>query len=275
MDPIGCGELAELVEGTLRFGAMPPLGGSWEPVGRVTTCCECVTPGDVYWAVETEEQGAHRLMEAFCRGARGAVSQLADAPAFDGSFLITVDDALETLCQFGRWRRTNYEGKLAVIGPALGARQVVGFFHADDNDPASVHRVGEIQGICSAAESLTTLAARDFSVFSLSPESLSDFDEISHLCCPHVICINSLPSGKPTRTEPANHHEQVLAGTEGVPDDVCLVYVDVKQQTVTLQRSSVVELLDNVDWKSVLPTLPSAQHAVALACWGVARALEY
>ena len=298
MEPIGCGELAELIEGTLRFAQMPPLGGAWEPIGRVTTCCESISEGDVYWAVETEHQGARRLREAFCRGARGAVCQSPEAPAFDGSFLVTVDDAIDTLCQFASWRRSHYEGKLAVVGPSLGAGDLSGVFQVlgcdngaqdrpgatDQSLPqATLESVGglnqqacQIHGICSAADSLTALSNRELSVFSLAPESLSEFDEISHLCCPHVICIYSLPLGNTSPTAPASDLEHVLANIEGFPDDLCLVHVDVDGQNVTLHREMPFEsAVESVDWKSVLPSLPVCKRPAALTCWGVAKALGY
>lgn len=45
-------DLVEITGGRLQLGAMPPLGGELEPLGRVVVDCQQVRPGDVYWSLD-------------------------------------------------------------------------------------------------------------------------------------------------------------------------------------------------------------------------------
>ena len=68
MNVFGCGELAEVIEGRLELGMLPPLGGRLEPIGHVTTNCEDVVPGSLYWAIASErsaENSQWQVQEAF------------------------------------------------------------------------------------------------------------------------------------------------------------------------------------------------------------------
>jgi UDP-N-acetylmuramyl pentapeptide synthase len=94
------GELAELVDGELTLGSLPPLAGAYEPVRRIVVESQQAKPGDVYWALAGRGyDGAPLAVDAYLRGALGVVVAGRHMEPFAGRFSIRVPDANAALLQ--------------------------------------------------------------------------------------------------------------------------------------------------------------------------------
>ena len=123
MNALSVKELATIVGGRLRLGKLPPLGGEYQPVGRVATNGRQVRTGEIYWGInEAGFQGADFAEMAFSLGASGVVVSGRRVEPWAGRFSIQVDDADAALRTFGRWVRQRFRGKLvAIVGSRGGA----------------------------------------------------------------------------------------------------------------------------------------------------------
>ncbi len=96
-------QLAEIVDGCLRLASMPPLGGGFEPVGRIVIDCNLVTTGDVYWALDGRGyRGATFTQQAFANGALGCVVAGPCIEPWAGKFCIQVADTNHAFCYLAR-----------------------------------------------------------------------------------------------------------------------------------------------------------------------------
>lgn len=87
-------QLAELVDGHLRLASMPPLGGGYEPTGRVVIDSNMVSPGDLYWALDGYgHNGSTYTQQAFANGAQGCVVASRGVEPWAGKFCIDVADS--------------------------------------------------------------------------------------------------------------------------------------------------------------------------------------
>ena len=264
MNDVGCGELADIVDGQLQLGVLPPLSGRLELVGDIVTDCEQAKPGCLYWGVHDGAEGQMRTQEAFFRGAAGVVVPEAAATfPWDGRFQIVVDCAREALCRLGRWRRSAFQGKLVIVGPGVPASEVMRGL-GGDSEPFVV------AGIVDAAQALVSVEEKDWAVLSLSAEAFWKIDEISALCCPHAVCIYTLPRGEQA-VEPAT----VAGLLTGFPDDGCFVMVDDHQHKVMVGDRELLatEVRQDVfHFANEQLAVSRPQLPLALACWGVAEA---
>ncbi len=108
---ISCGELAEVLQGTLQLADMPPLGGRCEPVRQMRIQSEAWNPGDVVWLpgddVDDADVVASQL--AFAGGALGVVSQRR-VTAWPGGFSIEVPCMREAGRRLRQWALEHYRG---------------------------------------------------------------------------------------------------------------------------------------------------------------------
>ncbi|MCA9177235.1 MAG: hypothetical protein KDB14_22255 [Planctomycetales bacterium] len=280
MTVLGCGELADIVAGRLRLGSMPPLGGRWEPVGALATACEEVRAGSLFWALESAGQGAHRLEEAFIRGATGAVLAGRPATPFDGAFLIEVDDATEALCRWARSRRTSYEGAVVLCDRQLPACAIQAMLN-DELPADSADQLAEIRIIEDAALSLVRKFPSQVAVLPAAVDGFRNFDEISDLCCPDLVCIYALSDDEEASgTTRAGRRDQATGSCE--PGDMSPLAAD--NLVLVNPRRKEVRLSNNRTWGArqigsesfeldgdVLP-IGEAQLPLGLACWGIAKA---
>ncbi len=99
-------ELGEIIHGQVRLGAMPPLAGMLEPIGRIVVDPHEIQPRDVLWTF-----AARRLPytwpadEAFARGAMGVVGSKRNIEPWAGGFVIHVDDPQAALHRLMRCLR--------------------------------------------------------------------------------------------------------------------------------------------------------------------------
>jgi len=101
-------QLGELADGRITLGAMPPLAGKLEPIGRIVFDPQLVGRRDIYWALSVGVfDGALFAGEAFSRGALGVVLAGRRIEPWAGSFCITVTDGLKSLHRLMRCLRTD------------------------------------------------------------------------------------------------------------------------------------------------------------------------
>jgi UDP-N-acetylmuramyl pentapeptide synthase len=97
------GDLAAIVGGELRFGSLPPLAGTAEPIRRIVLDHREVEPGDVFWAITAPRYvGARRAEAAFLRGALGVVVSGRHVEPWAGRFSLRVLDANAALLQLNQ-----------------------------------------------------------------------------------------------------------------------------------------------------------------------------
>lgn len=91
-------QLAEIVDGQVVLGLMPPLAGLFEPIGRmVVDCCE-LRPRDVFWGIASNAyDGTRNVDEAFSRGALGVVIAGRRMEPWAGRFCVQVADTTKAL----------------------------------------------------------------------------------------------------------------------------------------------------------------------------------
>ena len=108
---ISCGELAEVLQGTLQLADMPPLGGRCEPVRQMRLHSEAWNPGDVVWLPGSDDDQADVVASqlAFAGGALGVVSQRR-VTAWPGGFSIEVPCLRQAGDHLRRWALEHYRG---------------------------------------------------------------------------------------------------------------------------------------------------------------------
>lgn len=267
MNDVGCGELAEIVEGQLQLGMLPPLGGRLELIGDIVTDCERVQPGSLYWPLHSVEHAPLRTQEAFMRGAVGAVvSHAAATCPLDGRFQVVVDCAREAICRFGRSRRLGFDGKLVLAGPGAPADEIPQGLGAHSH-------AFLVEDLADAAQAMVALTDGELAVLSLSAKAFWQIDEIFALCCPHAVCIYNLPRGEDV-IEPG-----AIAGLQaGFLDNGCFVWVDGRHHKVTVGDREFLATEVGQDVFQVADEQFAVKRThlpLALACWGVAEAVNW
>lgn len=109
-------ELSEIIEGSVSLGAMPPLAGLFEPVGRIVVdVCE-VQQRDVLWTFETPSRHAcYQAEGAFSRGALGVVVVGRRIEPWAGKFSVNVADSISAFHRLMRCLRTDDGGWPAAL----------------------------------------------------------------------------------------------------------------------------------------------------------------
>jgi UDP-N-acetylmuramoyl-tripeptide--D-alanyl-D-alanine ligase len=116
MPEFSTGKLSKAIDGQLCFGSLPPLGGHYEPAGRIVTDVERVQEEDVFWALPGRQQFAE---QAFIRGASGVIVCGRHVEPWAGKYSIQVDDSYAALERLARWSRAQFAGTLiSVAGKA-------------------------------------------------------------------------------------------------------------------------------------------------------------
>lgn len=215
MPQLSIAQLAEIVDGQLALGAMPPLGGGLEPIGRIVTCSEEVEPGSVFWATQTDEDGAlESVMEAMLQAAQGVVTPGRYVEPWAGRFCICVEDGSKALADLAGWARRQFTGP--VVGVCSGAIEtgaepcltelLLGKV-LDDASHGAVRRDAHAM----ALSMLRWSDDSDCAILNLSSLSASEISKISHLCSPEIIAINSLHK---TNQRSSTRDQQAFAETQ-------------------------------------------------------------
>jgi hypothetical protein len=105
-------DLARLVDGTIRFGPMPPVAGEWTVVNRIALDSRTVEPGDLFWRLPglpvsgLPRQTACSPQHALFRGASGVVAAEANLAPWPGTFCLEVASPLAALTRLCDWLET-------------------------------------------------------------------------------------------------------------------------------------------------------------------------
>ena len=92
MTPLSIQELTDVVGGRLRLAEMPPLGGPWEPVGRVVVELQAASAGDVLLVLpELLQANPFCVEQALASGALGVISTSPKATRWPGTFCVEVE----------------------------------------------------------------------------------------------------------------------------------------------------------------------------------------
>lgn len=190
MNALSVKELATIIGGRLRLGKLPPLGGEYEPVGRVATNGRQVRIGETYWGInEAGFQGADFAEMAYSRGALGVVVSGRRVEPWAGRFSIQVDDADAALRMFGRWVRQRFRGKLvAIVGCCEGAnyrRTISGVLRQ-----CSTGKVWELKWESAEAgcsQFLDLPPQDDYAVLEIPMASVQEVRALLADCSPHLV----------------------------------------------------------------------------------------
>lgn len=214
-------QLAETIGGQLQLGSMPPLGGELEPVGRVVTDVRDVRPGDVYWALGTSSCNvAARAEEAFAHSAAGAVVSGRRLEPWAGTFSLVVEDPQGALRQLARRIRAEFTGRMIAVTGSLGKtttrRMIEAVLATQLHGWSPEHAANDQLGL---PLSLLELGEEhDFCVVEYGPPERGEIPELSHLCDPEIVVINSLTNQRTgTLDERARICEAELL--EALPED--------------------------------------------------------
>lgn len=111
-------ELSEILEGSVSLGAMPPLAGLFEPIGRVVIDVREVRNRDVLWTFESRSKRAYYQAEdAYARGAMGVVVVGRKIEPWAGKFSVNVADSIGAFHRLMRCvRADNGSWPAAVFG---------------------------------------------------------------------------------------------------------------------------------------------------------------
>ena len=104
-------QLAELIGGRLRMGALPPLAGPYESVGRIVPTDALLRRGDVV-LVRPEESTC--LEHWLLNGASGVIAPNSCEPTA-GGFCIEVDDTADSLRTLAAFHRDAFPGSLSIL----------------------------------------------------------------------------------------------------------------------------------------------------------------
>src|SRR5262245_19288316 len=91
-------DLADLVEGRLHFGLMPPIHGKWSTIVKIALDSRLVAEGDLFWRLPgVSWQTAYSTQHALYCGAAGVVAPSADVAAWPGTYCLEVEDPIAAL----------------------------------------------------------------------------------------------------------------------------------------------------------------------------------
>ena len=120
-------ELNDIIEGSVSLGAMPPLAGLFEPVGRVVVDVREVRNRDVLWMFESpSRQAGYQADDAFSRGALGVVVAGRRIEPWAGKFCVNVTDSIAALHRMMRClRESDGNWPATVFGQDEVMRQIM------------------------------------------------------------------------------------------------------------------------------------------------------
>lgn len=181
-------DLTTIVGGSLRLGALPPLGGELEPIANIVLDVARLRNGDVYWSLPSGT--APFPEEAYLRGALGVVVPGREIEPWAGKFSVRVEDGLTALRTLAAWNRERFSGKLiCVVGP--DAADTCRMIHAALSPTLTGSRWdGAATNDAECWQLLLGLNSDDdYVVWNLESAGDSEKNGISDLCSPDVLVI--------------------------------------------------------------------------------------
>lgn len=189
-------DLVEITGGRLQLGALPPLGGELEPLGRVVVDCQQVRPGDVYWPISGEGGETSLPEEAFARSALGVVTSGRRVEPWAGKFAIQVDDCQAALRQLVRAVRCRFMGFVVSVAGTTGKTTAASWMEQTLGGRGPVFRPTSEDSANFDPRSLLELGPEHrFGVFELASESTDTFTEQSQWISPHCAVLLNAAGG--------------------------------------------------------------------------------
>ncbi|MCA9206381.1 MAG: hypothetical protein KDA59_25185 [Planctomycetales bacterium] len=267
MNHLCIGELAAAIGGQLNLGSMPPMGGVWEPIRRITSHLEEVGPGDLFWAIDSDEwddsrSGVAQAQQAFFQGAQGVVADGVNVEPWAGGYSIRVEDAFESLERFAAWSRDQFTGKLisvrgqnalAIVSAIHGvlsntyhgqdglrrarSESAVGGWHAKDGGMRPSNPSGRLATIDHLMELASLDASWDYALLSIGSEDFSGEVTNSVLCHPDIAVINCSHNSR--REQPhESQWDSIPQATDGTQSCVAQeAYPDLSSRQFELLKS--------------------------------------
>ena len=214
---LSIGELAEVVGGCLRLGAMPPLDGDLEPVGPVVVESRHVQAGDVFWALDQAgEHGARFAEVAFSRDAAGAVVSRRRLEPWAGKFSIEVPDARLALWQLAAYMRGQFHGSVVGVAGARTSRTSAWVTAVADRQtsfaPQNLHDDASVR---VPLDLLNLPFAGDMQVVQWPEIHAEQLKAFSHLCDPDIVVITTTHK---SNTGPLGQQQQAADTLESLRD---------------------------------------------------------
>lgn len=182
------------------MGSLPPLGGAWEPIRRVTANSESVMAGDVFWELssDTPNERVGSAMHAMMRSALGIVTTDSRVEPWAGAFRLHVADAARAFVDMARWVRQQCHGPVIEL---IGGRQaelaagLIGVIL----EVSRGEQTRMISGATEVDRVLSLLEGDEYAastIINRSPIVNSDSIENSTLCCPEIVAITCSRIGR-------------------------------------------------------------------------------
>ena len=194
MLPLLVKELADITQGTPRFGAMPPLDGDATRLGRTVIDSRQVQPNDVFWALRGDRHdGSDFIHEAFARGAAGAVTDRVVEP-WAGRWSVQVPDAQLALWQSAQAVRERFDGHVIAVTGSVGKTSTREMIRATLSDTlvgtASPRNYNNQIG--TPVSMLNWCGQHQYAVVELGANHLGEIDSLTRLCEPEIGVITSV-----------------------------------------------------------------------------------
>lgn len=267
-------ELHEIVQGRLTLSSMPPRGGLWAPLGRVVCDSRQVRRGDVFWGLPgTCCDGSLFAEEALMRAAQGTIVSGRHVEPWAGCFSLCVDDSRRALRQLGQWSRRRFEGTVIHVHDLGGPERLGRWVY----QAVSLQDSVRVAGHCSKSETEAVLGMLEWddedecAIVETSRATSPQIDEISHLCCPHILAINCTRKST-CSNEPVGLLEEVQSKLcDALPTDgVVVISGDNKLSSALESRFSGERLWIGCSPECDLPVklLCSADDGLKFVCDG-------
>jgi len=196
MNGLTSGKLAEILQGQLALGTMPPLGGEWEPVRRIVFESCNVVRGDVYWdlasQLRTSKARSGLAEEAFALGATGVISSRYIEP-WAGSFSIQIGAMHHALERMAQWVivRSKRRRMLVVDEPAGVLGSLLQVLITGDRTTTPCANSDEV-----AMQTILGGLSAQWDVVVVPAAIEEHLRRISDLCAPRIAVITSAAAGR-------------------------------------------------------------------------------
>jgi hypothetical protein len=195
MNGLTSGKLAEILQGQLTLGTMPPLGGEWEPVHRVVFESSSVERGDVYWDVANHVSSPHAtgvVEEAFARGAAGVASCRYIEP-WAGAFSVQLADPHHALERLAQWVIIRSKRRRILVVDAVDGfvTRLLQVLVIGDRAPCPCMTCEEV-----AMQTIRGGLSAHWDLICVPATAEEHLGRISDLCAPRVAVITSAAIGR-------------------------------------------------------------------------------
>lgn len=191
-------QLAEIVGGRLTLGSPPPLGGEWDPAGRMVAEIERVQPGDIFWGFAADgEDDARKADEALARGAQGVVVAHRPIEPWAGRFTLRVENTRWAWWKLARHARAEFTGRVIMAAGGLGKSSAL---HLIDQvlGRVAAGTMGQTRGDLGIELPRLFIDAApelDYSLIDLGSVAAEELGPAVHLGQPHLVVLVSSTGG--------------------------------------------------------------------------------